>query len=313
MALCLVTGGAGFIGSHTVDALLDRGDHVRVLDNFSSGHRDNLVDVQDRIDIIEGDIRDKATVQKAVKDVELIFHLAAMASVPKSMKDPLAAEAINARGTLDLLVAAQKAGARRLIFSSTCAVYGDDPTLPKIEIQRPIPKSPYAVAKLAAEGYCQVFNESFGLETAILRYFNVYGPRQDPSSPYSGVISIFVDKMSRGQSPTIFGTGEQTRDFVYVSDVVQANLLAGNVPGAVGRIFNIGRGQQISINQLFQHLNDLLQTNIKAINAPARNGDIQHSCTDPSQASQVLGWQTQVSFEQGLRRLLTAIQVKSSR
>jgi len=313
MALCLVTGGAGFIGSHTVDALLDRGDHVRVLDNFSSGHRDNLVDVQDRIDIIEGDIRDKATVQKAVKDVELIFHLAGMASVPKSMKDPLAAEAINARGTLDLLVAAQKAGARRLIFSSTCAVYGDDPTLPKIEIQRPIPKSPYAVAKLAAEGYCQVFNESFGLETAILRYFNVYGPRQDPSSPYSGVISIFVDKMSRGQSPTIFGTGEQTRDFVYVSDVVQANLLAGNVPGAVGRIFNIGRGQQISINQLFQHLNDLLQTNIKAINAPARNGDIQHSCTDPSQASQVLGWQTQVSFEQGLRRLLTAIQVKSSR
>ena len=178
--------------------------------------------------------------------------------------------------------------------------------MPKVESQRPAPKSPYAVAKLAAEGYCQVFNESFGVETVVLRYFNVYGPRQDPSSPYSGVISIFVDKISQGQAPTIFGAGQQTRDFVYVGDVAQANLLAGDVSEAAGRILNIGRAQQISINHLFEQLNSLLHTNLEAIRAPARNGDIEHSCADASLANQVLGWRANVPLEEGLRQLLVA-------
>jgi UDP-glucose 4-epimerase len=306
MALCLVTGGAGFIGSHVVEALLDRGDKVRVLDSFYTGRRENLADVWDQIDVVEGDLRDIRTVRRAAKGVELVFHLAAMVSVPESMIDPLGAEAVNAGGTLSVLTAAREAGVRRLVLSSTCAVYGDEPTLPKVESQRPAPKSPYAVAKLAAEGYCQVFNESFGVETVVLRYFNVYGPRQDPSSPYSGVISIFVDKISQGQAPTIFGAGQQTRDFVYVGDVAQANLLAGDVSEAAGRILNIGRAQQISINHLFEQLNSLLHTNLEAIRAPARNGDIEHSCADASLANQVLGWRANVPLEEGLRQLLVA-------
>ncbi len=306
MAFCLVTGGAGFIGSHVVEALLARGDRVRVLDNFHTGRRENLAGVWQHIDVVEGDLRDVGAVQKAAKGVDLVFHLAAMVSVPESMVDPLGAEAINTAGTLNVLTAARKAGVRRLILSSTCAVYGDEPTLPKPESQRPAPKSPYAVAKLAAEGYCQVFNESFGVETVVLRYFNVYGPRQDPSSPYSGVISIFVDKMSCGQAPTIFGTGQQTRDFVYVGDVTRANLLAGDVSEAAGHIFNIGRGQQISINHLFEQLNGLLHTNLEAIRVPARNGDIEHSCADASLANQVLGWRANVPLEVGLRQLLVA-------
>jgi UDP-glucose 4-epimerase len=304
MTICLVTGGGGFIGSHIVEALVKRGDQVRVLDNFSSGHLDNLANVHNHIEIIEGDIRDPTTVHEAVRDIELIFHLAALVSVPESMGHPLLAEAINAAGTLNVLIAAEKAGARRVIFSSTCAIYGDDPSLPAREIQCPAPKSPYAIAKLAAEGYCQVFSESLGLETVILRYFNVYGPRQDPSSPYSGVISIFVDRMLKGQPLTIFGSGEQTRDFVYVSDVVQANLLAGDMLEAAGYVFNIGRGQQVSINQLFRQLKALLGSDLEENRVPARSGDIMHSCADPSRAAEVLNWQATVSLEEGLRRLL---------
>lgn len=209
MSICLVTGGAGFIGSHLVEALLARGDTVRVLDDLSSGHLKNLFPVVDRVDFIEGNICEAATVQQAVTDVDFIFHLAAMVSVPKSMAEPSEAELINSLGTLNLLKAAKAAGVRRLVLSSTCAVYGDDPTLPKTEIMCPQPKSPYAVSKLTAEYYCKIFNESFGLETAILRYFNIFGPRQDPSSAYSGVISIFVDKLSQGLAPTIFGDGSR--------------------------------------------------------------------------------------------------------
>jgi UDP-glucose 4-epimerase len=276
-----------------------------VLDDFSSGDPGNLASIRDDIQVIEGDIRNPATVELATQGVELIFHLAAMVSVPGSMIDPLGAEAVNAAGTLNLLLAAQKAGAKRLVLSSTCAVYGDAPRLPTRETQPPAPKSPYAVAKLAAEGYCQVFNEFFDLETVTLRYFNVYGPRQNPSSPYSGVISIFVDRMAKGQAVTIFGTGEQTRDFVYVADVVQANLLAGDVPQAAGHTFNIGRGQQVSINQLAQQLGGLLGTNLEPVRAPARTGDVQHSCADTSRAADVLGWHARASLEQGLRQFLT--------
>jgi nucleoside-diphosphate-sugar epimerase len=304
MSVCLVTGGTGFIGSHLVEALLVRGDTVRVLDNLSSGHLENLSHILDRIDFIEGNIRDGATVQRATTGVDFIFHLAALVSVPKSMAEPIEAELINAVGTLNLLNAAKAADVQRLVLSSTCAVYGDDPTLPKTETMCPQPKSPYAISKLAAEYYCQIFNESLGLETVILRYFNIFGPRQDPSSAYSGVISIFVDKLSQGLAPTIFGNGQQTRDFVFVDDVVQANLLAAEAPKAAGEIFNIGTGRPISINQLFENLRHIFNCDLKPDYRPARTGDILHSYANPSRAKTVLGWQAQVDFEKGLKRLV---------
>ncbi len=304
MSVCLVTGGTGFIGSHVVEALLVRGDTVRVLDDLSSGHLENLSHVIDRIDFIESNIRDSATVQQATTGVDFIFHLAALVSVPKSMAEPTEAELINAVGTLNLLNAAKAAGVQRLVLSSTCAVYGDDPTLPKTETMCPQPKSPYAISKLAAEYYCQIFNESFGLETVILRYFNIFGPRQDPSSAYSGVISIFVDKLSQGLALTIFGNGQQTRDFVFVDDVVRANLLAAEAPKASGEIFNIGTGRPISINQLFENLRHIFNRDLKPDYRPARTGDILHSYANPSRAKTVLGWQAQVDFEKGLKRLV---------
>jgi nucleoside-diphosphate-sugar epimerase len=304
MSICLVTGGTGFIGSHLVEALLIRGDTVRVLDDLSSGQLENLSHIIDRIDFIEGNIRDSATVQQATTGVDFIFHLAALVSVPKSMAEPTEAELINAVGTLNLLNAAKAAGVQRLVLSSTCAVYGDDPTLPKTETMCPQPKSPYAISKLAAEYYCHIFNESFGLETVILRYFNIFGPRQDPSSAYSGVISIFVDKLSQGLAPIIFGNGQQTRDFVFVDDVVRANLLAAEAPKAAGEIFNIGTGRPISINQLFENLRHIFNRDLKPDYRPARTGDILHSYANPSRAKTVLGWQAQVDFEKGLKRLV---------
>ena len=307
MIVCLVTGGAGFIGSHIVDALLARGDRVRVLDNLSSGRLENLSAIINRIEFIEGDVRDETIVQKATAGVEFVFHLAAMVSVPKSMVEPVEAELINSVGTLNMLQAARSAKARRLVLSSTCAVYGDEPTLPKTETMPPQPKSPYAISKLAAENYCQVFNESFGLKTVVLRYFNVFGPRQDPSSPYSGVISIFVDKMSQGLAPTIFGDGQQTRDFVFVADVVRANLLAAEVDQAAGQVFNIGSGRQTTINQLFDHLRRILNNDISPHYAPSRPGDIEHSFSDPGRARTILDWQTQVSLKEGLRQLIGSV------
>jgi UDP-glucose 4-epimerase len=306
MAVCLVTGGAGFIGSHLVDALVARGDQVRVLDDLSTGHLENLAQVMDQIDFVEADIGDTAAVRKAADGVDFVFHLAAMVSVPQSMAEPVEAELINTVGTLNVLRAAQAAGARRLVLSSTCAVYGDEPTLPKIETMSPQPKSPYAISKLAAEHYCQVFNESYGLETVILRYFNVFGPRQDPSSAYSGVISIFVDKLSHGTAPIIFGTGEQTRDFVFVADVVRANLRAAEAPAA-GKTFNIGTGRQVTISQLFEELCQISNCDIKPIHKPARSGDILHSYANAGQAKTLLGWEAGTTFGEGLKRLAETI------
>ncbi len=303
MSICLVTGGAGFIGSHIVEALLAQGHQVRVLDNLSTGRLENLAQVTDQIDFVEGSIQDVAVINKVMTDVTLVFHLAAMVSVPKSMVEPLETEFTNTVGTLNVLTAARAAGVRRLVFSSTCAVYGDEPTLPKTETMLPQPQSPYAISKLAAENYCLLFNQSYNLETVVLRYFNIFGPRQDPSSAYSGVISIFVDRLAQGLRPTIFGDGEQTRDFVYVEDVVQANLLAAEVPEAAGAIFNIGTGRPVSVNQLFEHLRHIFNYNQEPNYAPAHAGDILHSYAAPTKAKRVLGWSAQVNFEAGLRRL----------
>jgi UDP-glucose 4-epimerase len=305
MALCLVTGGAGFIGSHLVEALLAQGQQVRVLDNLSTGRRANLAGVVDQIQFIEGTIEDQATVARAVAGVEVIFHLAAIVSVPHSMAEPTQTEQVNTLGTLNLLQAARAAGVRRLVLSSTCAVYGDEPTLPKTETIRSQPKSPYAVSKLAAEYYCQIFWEAFGLETVILRYFNVFGSRQDPSSAYSGVISIFVEKLSQGVVPTIFGDGQQTRDFVFVEDVVRANLLAATVAQAAGHTLNIGTGYPISIRQLYEALRQIFECEVAPTFGPARCGDVLHSYADPSQAKAILGWKAQVTLETGLKYLVT--------
>ncbi len=306
MALALVTGGAGFIGSHLVEALVRRGDTVRVLDDLSSGYLENLAAVAPQIEFIHGSITNAEAVSRAVAGVDAIFHLAGLVSVPQSMAQPLRAEELNALGTLNLLVAAKAAGARRLVFSSTCAVYGDDPALPKTEDSPLRPQSPYAISKLTAEQYCRLFAAAFGLETVVLRYFNVFGPRQDPSSAYSGVISIFVDKLTQGITPAIYGDGNQTRDFVFVSDVVQANLLAAAVPAAAGQVFNIGAGRPTGINQLFTGLAALLNFKGQPEYRPARPGDIIHSYANPVLAAQVLGWVAQVPFEAGLQRLVSA-------
>lgn len=303
MSICLVTGGAGFIGSHIVETLLGRGHQVRVLDDLSTGRVENLSPVADRIEFVEGSVQDRTIVSKVMIGVEFVFHLAAMVSVPKSMVEPVEAELINTVGTLNVLTAAKVAGARRLVLSSTCAVYGDEPTLPKVEMMVPQPKSPYAISKLTAENYCLLFNQSYNLETVVLRYFNVFGPRQDPSSAYSGVISIFVNKLEQGLAPTIFGDGKQTRDFVDVEDVVRANLLAAEVPQAAGEIFNIGTGCPVSLNQLFEHLCHIFNCRQEPHYGPPRTGDILHSYADSTKARRELGWSAQVNFETGLRRL----------
>jgi UDP-glucose 4-epimerase len=305
---CLVTGGAGFIGSHLVEALVAEGHTVTVLDNLSTGSLENLAAVSDRVKFVQGDVRDETAVQQAAAGVELIFHLAAMVSVPQSMADPVEAEVINTVGTLNVLQAARAAGSRRMVLSSTCAVYGDEPTLPKKELMIPQPNSPYAISKLAAELYCGLFYEAFGLETVVLRYFNVFGPRQDPSSPYSGVVSIFVNRLSRGQQPAIFGDGEQTRDFVYVGDVVRANLLAALTPAAARQTFNIGTGRPVSINRLFRALSRILNQPIEPDYQPPRQGDIIHSYGDAARAGSTLNWTAQVSLEEGLERLVASLQ-----
>lgn len=304
MATVLVTGGAGFIGSHLVEALLSRGEQVRVLDNLSTGKLENLAGVLDRIEFIEGSLVDVAAVRRAVAGAEVVYHLAAIASVPQSMAEPVQTELVNTVGTLNVLQAAQLADARRVVLSSTCAVYGDEPTLPKTEAMLPQPKSPYAVSKLAAEHYCRVYFEAFGLETVVLRYFNVFGPRQDPKSAYSGVISIFTDKLAAGIAPTIFGDGQQTRDFVFVQDIVQANILAGNTPQTAGETFNIGTGRPVTVQHLFETLRRIFACEVTPLYAPNRSGDVLHSYADSSQAVQRLGWQAQVTLEAGLRELV---------
>lgn len=298
---CLVTGGSGFIGSHLVDALRAQDAHVRVLDNFSTGFRHNLAHIPDGgIEIIEGDASDTETVDRATQGVDYIFHQAAMASVPRSIREPDLCHAWCTTSTVQLLRAAANSGVKRLVLASTSAAYGDSSFVSKREVDPAAPLSPYAAAKLAAEAYCQAFVRSFPIETVILRYFNVFGPRQDPRSEYSAVIPRFVSMILAGQRPIIYGDGQQSRDFVYVADVAKANLLAATAPDASGSTFNIARGERTTLLELLITLREILGQNIEPIHEPPRVGDVRDSLADITRARQILGFEPDVSMTDGL-------------
>ena len=301
---CLVTGGAGFIGSSIVRALLARGDRVRVIDNFFSGKRENLAAVAADVEVIEGDIRDGGALGRALSGVELIFHEAAIASVPRSLADPVASHDVNATATLELLAAAKRAGARRLVYAASSSAYGDTPTLPKIETMRPAPLSPYAVSKLAAEHYCQVFAGAYGLETVCLRYFNVFGPHQDPTSEYAAVIPRFVTAALAGKGVTIFGDGTQSRDFCYIDNTVAANLAAAVAPEASGRVFNVACGVATTLNEVVRLVGDIVGRAVAVTYLPRRVGDVKHSLADITAAGDGLGYRAAIPFREGLERTI---------
>lgn len=301
----LVTGGAGFIGSHLVDALLEAGCRVTVIDDLSTGRLENLATARDRITFIEGDILDEALLARAVDGCEVVFHQAAVVSVPKTVEDPVGSAAVNDLGTVKMLEAARSAGSRRVVLASSSAVYGDDPALPKNEEMPPRPLTPYAVQKLAGEYNARLYNDLYGLETVCLRYFNVYGPRQDPSSPYSGVISIFMSSAVEKASPTIYGDGGQFRDFIFVRDVVTANLLSATRPGVGGREFNVGTGKHVTINRLWERVQGLGGFNMPADYGPPRAGDIRESVADIGLAAELLGFAPAWGFEAGLEKTFT--------
>ena len=298
----LVTGGAGFIGSHLVARLVELGEPVRVLDNFSGGKRANLDGLLSKIELIDGDLRDEASVRAAVRDVHIVFHQAALPSVPRSIADPRTVFDVNVTGTLNLLLAARDAGCRRLIFASSSSVYGDTTGLPKIETMTPSPISPYAVSKLTGEHLCAAFTRAYGLESVSLRYFNVFGPRQDPDSPYAAVIPRLLTALRTGAEPVIFDDGEQSRDFTYVDNVVDANLRAAAADGAVGRVFNIASGRSVTVNTALRLLARLLGVEPRARHEPPRPGDIRDSLADIAAARTVLGFEVDVAFEEGLKR-----------
>jgi len=300
----LVTGGAGFIGSSIVRALLARGDRVRVIDNFFSGKRENLAEVAGDIELIEGDVRDEAAVARACEGVDLIFHQAAIPSVPRSLADPISSNDANITATLKLLWQAKKSGVRRLVYAASSSAYGDTPTLPKVETMRPAPLSPYAVSKLASEHYCQVFAGAYGLETVCLRYFNVFGARQDPQSEYAAVIPRFVTAGLRGLGVTIFGDGTQSRDFCYIDNTVEANMAASTSPAAdvSGRVFNVACGAATTLNDVVKIIGGIVGHDIPVTYAPGRVGDVKHSLADITAARSQLGYRAAVTFEEGLKR-----------
>jgi UDP-glucose 4-epimerase len=312
MALCLVTGGAGFIGSHLVGRLLESKHSVRVLDNFSTGKADNLSRVQDRIEIVHGSVTDPAAVQVAVKGADWIAHLAALPSVQRSVEDPLSSHEVCATGTLNVLNAARLGGVRRVVYAASSSAYGDTPGSVRTEDDPVSPLSPYAAAKLAGEHYCRCFTSVYGLETVRLRFFNIFGPRQDARSPYSGVIALFIAAMASGQAPTIQGDGLQSRDFTYVDNVVQAVLRASKAPAAVGNVYNIGSGGSISVLDLVTHLQQLLPASVQPTFGPPRAGDVRQSRADISRARRDLGYDPQVSFVEGLRLTIAAFKGQGS-
>lgn len=302
MATFLVTGGAGFIGSHIATALVERGDTVRVLDNFSTGHRDNLAHLAGDVEVLEGDLRDPGVVTAAVKGVECIFHEAALASVPRSVAAPLETNSACVTGTLTLLVEANKAGVRRVVYAGSSSAYGDQAGDTKREDQLPAPLSPYAAAKLAGEYYGHALWSTYGLETVTLRYFNVFGPRQDPQSEYSAVIPLFVTAMLAGRQPIIFGDGRQSRDFTFVQNVVHGNLLAANANDVAGKTINVACGEETDLLELIAAINANLGTNIEPRFEAPRPGDVRSSRADISRARKLLGYAPPVDFREGLRR-----------
>jgi nucleoside-diphosphate-sugar epimerase len=300
--LYLVTGGAGFIGSHIVEALVKKRERVRVIDNLSTGKRENLQHLMDEIEFIEGDLRDPETAAKAAKGADFILHEAAIPSVPRSVKDPIGSTQNNLNGTLHLLMAARDAGVKRLVYASSSSIYGDSPTLPKVEDFLPAPLSPYAASKLAGEYYCQVFYRVYGLETVCLRYFNVFGPRQDPLSLYAAVIPRFITLALAKKPLVVYGDGEQSRDFSFVANVVQANLLACEAMGVAGEQINVGGGGQISLNQLIEELKMIVDADLKVTYAAPRAGDIKHSLASIEKAQKVIGFEPPIPFSEGLHR-----------
>jgi UDP-glucose 4-epimerase len=301
MTRVLVTGGGGFIGSNLVRGLLERGDDVRVLDNFSTGNRANLEDVD--VEIVEGELRSYERVHNAVRGVEVVFHLGALGSVPRSVQDPLTSSAVNVEGTLNVLLAARDEGVRRVVYSSSSSVYGSRRDLPVKESQAPDPISPYGVAKLAAERYCVSFSRVYeSFETVVLRYFNVFGPRQSPFSQYAAMVPLFITAVAHGEPVTIFGDGEQSRDFTYVANVVDATMRAAGAEGASGRIFNVAAGSPASVNTVAETIGRIVGKPVERRHAPERAGDIRDSWADVSEARAVLGFEPSVALEEGLRR-----------
>lgn len=299
----LVTGGAGFIGSNIVETLVEKGERVRVFDDFSTGDIANLAAVRDRVEIIEGDLRDMAAVRRAVVGVTHISHQAALRSVPRSVDDPLSTDAVNTHGTLQLLVAAREAKTvRRVVYASSSSAYGDSPALPKVEDQTPVPISPYAVAKLAAEHYCRTFSHLYGLETVSLRYFNVFGPKQSPESKYAAVVPLFMRAALRGEPIVIHGDGEQSRDFTYIDNVVQANLLSLTTPGVAGEVFNVACNSRHSVLEIAQTVEKLLGHTVTIEHTPPRSGDVRHTLASIEKAERLLHYHPTVGFEEGMRR-----------
>jgi len=304
MAAVLVTGGAGFIGSNLTEALLKQGHRVRVLDNFSTGLKENLVfdKTYPLLETMEGDIRDPGVCRKAMQGMEVVFHEAAIPSVQQSVEDPSHSNAVNAGGTLNILLAARDEGVKKVVYASSCAIYGDDPVLPKKEEMAPSPLSPYALQKYVGERYCQLFFQLYGLETLSLRYFNIFGPKQDPSSVYSGVIARFISALVEGTTPTVYGDGEQSRDFTYVGNVVQANLLAMSAPRLGGEVVNIGCGKRTSLNELLDVLKKIFRSQVRPAYQEARIGDVRHSVADIHKAGALLNYTPREDIATGLDR-----------
>jgi UDP-glucose 4-epimerase len=297
-----VTGGGGFIGSHLIRRLLADGHAVRVLDNFATGRRENLEEVLDDIELIEGDLQSYERVHNAVRGCELAFHLGALPSVPRSIQDPLTSNATNVVGTLNVLLAARDEGVRRVVYASSSSTYGASTELPKREEMPALPIAPYAVSKLAAEGYCRAFHQVYGLETVALRYFNVFGPGQDPQSQYAAVIPNFITAVLEDRSPTIHGDGDQSRDFTYVDNAVDANILAADAPDAAGEAFNVACGERVSLNEVVSRLGTLAGVEVDAVHTDSRPGDVRHSLADISKAREILGYEPAIDFDEGLRR-----------
>jgi nucleoside-diphosphate-sugar epimerase len=303
--IALVTGGAGFIGSHIASALVNDGARVRVLDDLSTGHRENIDEIGGDVDFIQGSVADEELLNKALENVELVFHEAAIPSVPRSVEAPRQTHIASVDGTFSLLVAARDRGVRRVVYAASSSAYGDQPTLPKSEEMRPDPLSPYAVAKLVGEYYCRAFTRVYGLETVSLRYFNVFGPRQDPGSQYSGVVSRFINSLLSNERPVIYGDGEQSRDFTYIDNVVFANLNAASAKEASGKVINVANGQRITLNQLLAELKELTgKQDVTADYLEPRVGDVRHSLADNTMARELLGYESKVDLREGLRRTI---------